>query len=217
MAQFRLPRDDERVAIVGRTGSGKTLAALWQLSLRSYPTMPWVIIDYKGDENISRIPRLKEIAVKSDPPNKPGLYAVRPLPHQNDDVENFLWKIWEKENTGLYFDEGYMFANSDALRALLTQGRSKNIPIIILTQRPTWISRFVWSESDFIQLFSLSNARDQKTMREIMPFKSIPTHYHSVWHQVKDGQNFLLRPVPNMNTVLATIRERAPLPYGAYV
>ena len=216
MAQFRLPNDSERAAIVGRTGSGKTIAALWQLSLRSWPVMPWVIVDFKVDENVARIPRAKKISIASPPPQKPGIYIVQPMPHQTEEVEDFLWRIWDAGNTGVYFDEGHMLNNSEAFRALLTQGRSKRIPLIVLTQRPSWVSRFVWSESDFIQLFALSNARDQKTMKEIMPFRIIPSNFHSVWHQVGDGENFLLRPVPNRESIMRTFRERAPLPYEAF-
>lgn len=215
-AQFKLPDDTQRSAIVGRTGSGKTVAALWQLSLRSYDTRPWIVVDFKGDKNIAKIPRAHSVAISEPPPKKPGIFIVRPLPHQAEELDDYLWKIWGQENTGLYFDEGYMVSKSEAFRALLTQGRSKNIPIITLTQRPVWITRFVWSESDFIQMFSLSNSQDKKIMREMLP--KVPTSlppYQSVWHDVGRDQSFLLRPVPGMAYVRETFRKRAPVPYGA--
>lgn len=215
--QFRLPDDTQRVAIVGRTGSGKTVAALWQLSLRSYDTRPWIVFDFKGDRNIARIPRARVVSINEPPPKTPGVFIVRPLPHQNDELDDYLWRIWSQENTGLYFDEGYMVSKSEPFRALLTQGRSKNIPLIVLTQRPVWITRFVWSESDFIQLFSLSNLQDRKVMRDMLP--KVPTDlpaYHSIWHDVGKDASFLLRPAPRIDTIRATFRSRAVRPYEAF-
>lgn len=203
---MNLPNDTQRLAIVGRTGSGKTIAALWHLSLRNFAGMPWIIFDFKGDPTIARIKRAVQIPLSAQPPSAPGIYVVRPLPNQSEEVDDFLWKIWLRGNTGLYFDEGYMISNSEAFRAILTQGRSKHIPVIVLTQRPVWITRFVWSESDFIQLFQLSNMQDRKTMRDMMP--PIPAKvqpYHSLYYDVAADRIFLLRPVPRGDSVAAGI------------
>jgi len=206
---IELPSDTQRIAIVGRTGSGKTVAALWHLSLRSFDKMPWIIFDFKGDPTIANIRRAKTIAISDPLPKNPGIYVVRPLPHQDEEVSDLLWKIWQNGNIGLYFDEGYMISKSDAFRALLTQGRSKHIPIIVLTQRPVWITRFVWSESDFIQLFTLSNAQDRKTMRDMLPpFPASIQPYHSIYYNVARDKLSLLRPVPNGDRVAAGIDSR---------
>ena len=165
-SEIRLPDDSHRITIVGRTGSGKTVAGLWHLSKRDFLSMPWVIIDYKTDKNINSIKGAKNLSLK-DTPKKPGIYIVHPLPGQDEEITEFLWKIWARENIGLYVDEGYMIGSNPAFEALLTQGRSKNIPMIVLSQRPAWISRFVFSESDFFQEFHLNDKRDRKTMSSI--------------------------------------------------
>ena len=84
---FRLPGARDRCAIVGRTGSGKTHCALWLLSRQNYPSVPWVIVDYKRDDLISEIPGLREISVDGRIPRRPGVYAARPRPDQEDQVE----------------------------------------------------------------------------------------------------------------------------------
>lgn len=207
---MRFPNDSERIAIVGRNGSGKTVAAVWHLSQRGFDKMPWLIFNFKGDDLIDSIPGTKELSVTSNPPKSPGLYIVRPMPHQTEELDDMLWKVWKNEQTGIYFDEGYMVGNSKAFQALLTQGRSKLCPMIILTQRPVWINRFVWSESDFFQIFSLTNLQDRKTAAEFVPAvkerKLLP--YHSIYHDAKAEQTVELSPVPERVTILTTFRDR---------
>lgn len=210
-ATFNLPNDTERLAIIGRTGTGKTVAAVWHLSLRDYDLMPWIIFNFKADELLDSIRPVTEIGLADKPPTKPGLYIVRPQPHEQDELDAFLWKVWANGDTGLYFDEGYMVGNSKAFQAILTQGRSKHIPCIVLTQRPVWISRFVWSESDYYQVFAMTNAQDQKTVREFVPTiprgKTLP-QFHSIYHDVKRNQTVVLQPVPSRDTILRTFRKR---------
>jgi hypothetical protein len=203
-----LPDDSQRLAIVGRTGSGKTQAAVWHLSMRDFSGRPWIIFDFKGDTLIQQIPGVRTLALKK-PPREPGLYVVRPMPHQIDEVDDFLWQVWESEKTGLYFDEGYMVSKCQAFQALLTQGRSKQIPIIVLTQRPIWISRFVWSESDYFQIFTLTNIRDEKIVREFVPRydKNVLGRYQSFYHDVGEDQTILLDPVPGAPSLLAKFKQ----------
>lgn len=186
------------------------MAAVWHLSNRSYDKMPWLVFNFKGDDLIDSIPGKREIKLTDDPPTKPGIYIVRPMPHQKEELDEFLWKVWANENTGIYFDEGYMVGNSDAFQALLTQGRSKHIPMIILVQRPVWISRFVWSESNYFQIYNLTNAQDQKTIREFVPMKKdvVLKPYHSVYHDANSHRTVMLSPVPERVTILKTFRQR---------
>lgn len=205
-----LPSNTQRIAIVGRTGSGKTQAAVWHLSMRDFTERPWIIFNFKGDDLIDSIPLTRELKLTNKAPTNPGLYIVRPMPHEKEDLDDFLWSVWSNENTGLYFDEGYMIGNSKPFQAILTQGRSKEIPCIVLTQRPVLVSRFVWSESDFFQVFSLTNAQDQDTIRDWMPFPDdgkIP-RFHSLYHSVSSSQTVMLRPVPERDELLTAFRKR---------
>lgn len=203
---MRLPDDSQRLAIVGRTGSGKTRAGMWHLSKRNFRAMPWIIIDYKRDDLIARSPA-KEIDFKGKVPKEPGLYVIRPNPTEDDDdnVEAFLMRCWAKGNVGIFVDEGFMIpSNSKAMRMILTQGRSLRIPTIILSQRPVWMSRFVFSEADFFQLFHLNHLGDRKTVGEFMPAESkiILPVYHSWYYDVGKNEMTPLKPVPNDDGIL---------------
>lgn len=204
----RLPTDQQRIAIVGRTGSGKTRAGMWHLSQRDFHNMRWVIVDYKGDDLIAASPAQEIDFTKpiKKTMRENGLYVIRPLPEVDDeDVELFLRQIWMTGNTGVYVDEGYMLPDGVSLRGLLTQGRSKHIPMIILSQRPVWMSRFVFSEADFYQLFHLNDKRDKQSIGAFMPEKAkgrLPD-YHSWYYDVGKDDLVTLGPVPDDKGILA--------------
>ena len=210
-----LPNDTQHLLELGRTGSGKTVAGLWHLSQRSFDVKPWIIFDTKGDENIEKIGKMdgvKHIRL-NEQPSKTGLHIVKPLPNQTDDVDNFLWRIHQRNNVGLYFDEGYMIGKSDALNALLTQGRSKHIPIIILSQRPTFLSRFCFSEASFYQVFQLVDRRDRITVQQFIPkdradIETPLPPYHSLWYDVKQDRALQFSPVPPSEEILRSFRIR---------
>jgi hypothetical protein len=208
------PDDSNRHAIVGMTGSGKTQAGLYALQRRSYHRMPWLIFDFKRDAMIARIPRVEEIGVTSTPPKHAGLYVVRPSPLDEESVESLLWRLWERGRTGIYIDEGYSIKrHSKGLQAILTQGRSLRLPVISLSQRPSWISPFLLSESEFLQMFYLHNPNDTKTMREWIPMgrdEDMPRDFHSVWFDVKANRAVLLSPVPEEEEILTRFDDRVP-------
>ena len=214
MADFRFPNNSQRTAIVGRTGSGKTQFAAWLLSHADFISQPFVIIDFKGDDLLNAIPYLKPISL-NDMPSEAGLYIVRPNPATDGAaVEDFLMRIWAKEHIGVFIDESYMIEkDSPALSACLTQGRSKRIPMICLTQRPAWISRFVFSESDFFAIFHLNDKRDQKTVEQFMPAsieERLPD-FNCRWFDVGQNEIFRLLPVPDRDTILLRFEEKLAL------
>ena len=210
-APFRLPNGKQRIAILGRTGSGKTLAALWHLSNANFDVQPWVVVDYKTDEHIAGIER-GQIIDTSFIPKRPGLYIVQPEPDES--LLDFFTAIWQRERIGVYVDEGYMIGEDSGtekrFKTLLTQGRSKRIPMIILSQRPAWITRFVFSEADFYQIFHLNDIRDQKTVEAFLPsgtYKRLPD-YHSIYFDVGRNKTTYLAPVPMEDVLLDKINAR---------
>lgn len=211
---MKFPDDTQRHAIYGQTGTGKTTFALWCLSRRSWHRMPWVIIDSKLDPGIAQIPRLEEIDINGKPPKKKGLYVVRPMPGDFDDghVSSWLMRVWSQEHTGIFIDEGYSFRPQDrALRAILTQGRSKRIPVIALAQRPAWVSPYIHSESEYKTAFYLQTPADIDRMREWFPpgydNENLPDHY-SYWYG-RPGREFVrFGPCPPEDEIMQVFDDR---------
>lgn len=211
---INLPSPEDRTIIIGRTGSGKTQFGLWLLSEMNYDEMPWIIIDYKGDPSIRAIPYAQSIAV-GEIPSEPGIYVARPMHTQSQEMEDYLYAIWQYENVGLYVDEGVMLSKNAALDTILIQGRSKRIPVIVLSQRPVGISRFAFSEAQFIVVFPSHDKREQKIVSEFAPLfqekdsgdELIPT-YHSWYYDVKNRSLKALRPVPSLDRIMQTFDDR---------
>ena len=205
----RFPDDTQRISIVGATGSGKTQAALWHLSHRRYDHMPWVVYNTKSDASIDAIPYAHQIEIDKVPA-EPGVYIVKPLPHQQQEMQAHLWEIWQRGSMGVYIDEGYaMGAQNEPFRALLTQGRSKRVPMIVLSQRPVWLDRFVFSESEFFQAFRLQHAKDRASMEQIIPARidRLPV-YHSWYYDALGNQLYSMRPVPSIDVIHGTFARR---------
>ncbi|SRR6266700_683939 len=220
---FRLPRTDEHCAILGCTGSGKTTLAMWTLSKAPFDRMPYIAIDYKNDDLLAQIGRIKELDLSDPIPERPGLYVVRPLPSDIDEMEKWLWRVWEKGTTGLYIDEAYLLPNKEAIKNILAQGRSLRIPVIAASQRPVDVPRSIFTEASHIVVFRLNDDRDKKTVREFTPKfmmfspggeeRRLPD-YHSFWYSVKDHSAgdprpyHILSPVPKAKKIVETINER---------
>lgn len=207
---MRFPDDTQRHSIIGATGSGKTQAALWHLSHRRYDLIPWVVYNTKTDSSIDTIPLIREIDL-DELPTIPGVYVVHPLPGEEDLVESHMWAIWGRGNTGVYVDEGYMVGNNnEAFRALLTQGRSKGIPMMINSQRPVWVDRFVFSESEFVQVFRLQHRKDRQMVEEFVPASlevRLP-QYHSFYYDSGEDKLVVMKPVPTLSIIHATFQRR---------
>jgi hypothetical protein len=212
MKQPRLPNRKQRLTIVGRTGTGKTVAAVWHLSQQPLDVMPWVVYDFKTDELINKIERAQHVDLDFIPSRKDtGVFIVHPMPGEVEAVTRHLWRLWERRNVGIYIDEGYMMGqDNDALNAIYTQGRSMRIPMITLSQRPVWMSRFAFSEADFFQIFALNDKRDQKTIESFAPVNlaaRIP-EYHSYYYDVGRNNLTMFKPVPSEDVILATLQSK---------
>lgn len=210
MTGFQLPSISERTSIIGRTGSGKSVFGAFLLSKQPFDQMPYIIIDYKGEELFSELDRVEQIGLY-DVPRKPGLYTVKPRPGIDDEaVEAWLLRVWERGRTGLFVDEAYMLPDKGAFQGILTQGRSKRIPAIVLSQRPVHLPRFVFSEADHFAVFHLSIDDDKKTVKKMINGNVIEPlpDYHSWWYSVKTNQIFVMKPVPSPEEIQNVISDR---------
>lgn len=214
MAVCKFPGPTDRTAIIGRTGSGKTTAGMWHLSGKDFTKQPWVMVNTKGDPLINEIAAIKGVRTidVSQTPGDEGLWVINPTPDQQDDMDAFFGRVWEKQNCGLYIDEGYMIEKTDKLNACLTQGRSRSIPMIVLSQRPAWITKFVFSEADYVQLFNLQRLEDRKNVGGLVPVdKNYRLAKHcSYWYNVGDDTLLKWNPVPDKPVIIESFRAAFP-------
>lgn len=210
----RKPSDKHHSLIVGQNGSGKTAAAAYQFAWRSYDKMPWIVVNYKGDEYLDEIPGVREMGVNDPIPKEPGIYMVRPEPFPGS-IETLLFRAVERERVGIYIDEGLNVGeHSKGLRLALTQGRSKRVPLLFLTQRPVKLGVFPLTECKFFQVFFLQAIQDRKTITEYVPvsvnYPESLGEYESYYYDSEKRRLAKLGPVPFGDEVLDIFDARRP-------
>ena len=110
------------------------------------------------------------------------------------------------ENIGVCADELYTLhagnaRAGDGLIAFLTRGREKKQSFIGLTQRPAWLSKFLFSESDYIGALDLRLPEDRKRMVDMTgqrAFHKDLTAHHWLWYIVATDNLTLFGPVPRL-------------------
>jgi hypothetical protein len=212
-----LPNGSHRTVIIGPNGSGKTVAGAWLLSRQDWTRRPWVALDFKGEELWDQLgsPPMRRLRL-GDMPGKRGLYRMEVLPGQEDEIEAWLWRVWEHENIGLFCDEVSLMPRGNAFKAILRQGRSKLVPVIACTQRPVDCDREVFTESRFRMLFGVEDTyRDFPIIRGLFGGhdvrEALPPHW-SYYYDAKFKHCHVLQPVPPPDTVVATLS--GDLPYN---
>ncbi len=219
--EFYWPKSDEHVAVVGRNGTGKSQLGFFLLALRNLKQRATVVLDYKREQLFRSLKNARYLDLNAALPKEPGLYIARAGYKTDDDaVENLLWRILDREKIGVFVDEGYMLPHngqSPAYMGILTQGRSKRIPAITLSQRPVKVHSFAFSEASHIAVFDLNKKRDWQTIEENteddfvdwLPeeFSDGLPQFHARWFTVKNHKvkKFILRPVPPAEEIAASI------------
>lgn len=223
---FEFPTDQDRVTIVGATGSGKSTAGFWLFSqAANFDKMPWILVDYKGEEIIAEMIKRGDanvISLEKDVPKAPGIYVVKPDPQKPQALIDFLWRIYRRGRVGVVLDELMSVPNQDSrnpennpVLALYTQGRSKRIPLWAFSQRPSRVSISAFSEATFIWEFALNRSEDRARVREYIPDheplfddeKPLP-RYYSKWWDSKRRIALPLNPVPKAPEILDTVTHR---------
>jgi hypothetical protein len=213
-SSFRLPGGDARTTVIGASGSGKTTCGTWLLSHMRFDKRPWVVIDFKREDIFDSVgfPPIRHVSLARLPKGN-GLHLVSPRPDQDDELENFLWRIWHAENIGLFVDEAALMPDRDAWRAILQQGRSKRIPTIACTQRPVDVKRALFTEASYFCIYRLQDRRDARVIEGFVPadLSSPLPPYHWRWYDVQRNQLMHMSPVPGKPAVAEQLRSRLPL------
>jgi hypothetical protein len=212
---FRFPGGDSRTTVIGATGTGKTTCGAWLLSHQRLDLRPWILVDFKREGLFDAVgfPPIRELSLRDRPPSKPGLYLISPRPDEDDALDAWLWKVWERENTGLFIDEASLMPDKDAFRAILQQGRSKRLPVIACTQRPVDVKRGLFSEASYFAVYRLQDKRDAKIIEGFVPAdlgQPLPGPHAWRWYDVAANELISMRPVPPPDEIADGLRDAAP-------
>jgi hypothetical protein len=218
--QFHLPGASDRTVIIGGTGTGKTTFGAWILSKQRFDKRAWVAIDFKHEELWDQVgdPPMRELSLGSMP-SKTGFYRLHVQPGQEDEFENWLWKVWERGNIGLFCDEFSLVPQRAAMKACLRQGRSKLIPIIACTQRPVDCDREIFTEATYVSVFRLDDIRDYKIIKGFTRDATIeaPLRPHwSFWYDKARSRLITLKPCPEPSSIVKSLKAVVPYSWSLW-
>jgi hypothetical protein len=171
-------------------------------------------VDYKGEELWDAVgnPPMRDLSL-GEMPGKKGLYRLQVYPGEDEAMEAWLWKVWNKGNVGLFVDEVSLIPRKNAFKAILRQGRSKRIPVIACTQRPVDCDREVFSESQFRMLYGVEDPRDWLVIRGLFKHADVEEPlppYWSYWYDAKRKEATILKPTPAPAEIAKDLRRTVP-------
>lgn len=217
---FRFGGGDARTTILGATGSGKSTCGIWMLSRQRFDVRPWIAIDFKREIIFDHVgfPPIQGLSLGDRLPRRHGLYLVSPRPGDEDELDRFLWRVWEHENIGLYVDEAALMPDGDAWPAILQQGRSKRIPVIACSQRPVSVARGLFSEANFFAVYRMVDRRDYSVIQGFVPGDlgtPLPSH-HWYWYDRERNTLLHMGPVPAPRLVAGELTQVIPTHSNAW-
>lgn len=201
----------KRCTIAGRTGSGKTTLAAWFLN-RS--PQHWVVLNPKHTPAYRELPgavthrKFDPRGIVSDA--RTHKFTVLNFSGQEaeaDYMDGVIgWLHGALHNVGLVCDELYTLHSvggraGSGLIGWLTRGREYRQSFLGLTQRPVFVSKFVWSEADLIIEMELNLEEDREVIYRNTGNKyfmeRITGHRWLCYDAVRNSTN-LYGPVPSI-------------------
>lgn len=165
-------RPGTRVAVFGRAGSGKTYFTRYAI-LRS-ANLRWVVLDTKHDPEFDDwLPEdgLLTMDKLAREWRDRAIVVIRPKPHQCSPqvLDAYLGDLHDGfERIGVSIDETYQVAfgpkAGPGLTGLVTRGRVRKQSVIMGSQRPAWVPRFVFTEANGYVIMNLTLMVDRKTV-----------------------------------------------------
>lgn len=180
----------QHIAAVGDTGTGKTYLVSKLVDLRQY------VIIFRTKPDDIKFPGFRKattIAAMDD------LYETRILlqPKHGQQMRQgyeLLTRVWDQGGWTVVIDEEwYVEARlhlTEYVETLLTQGRSKQISVVVGMQRPSRISRFAISQCTHLFTFrvegrDLFTIKEATTPRIVEPIASLTGHDFVYYNRVK--------------------------------
>jgi hypothetical protein len=206
-----LPAKGERALSIGQTGSGKTTFNRWLLE--RLPDAPIIIYDTKHDPKFDQLPgnrvahtiddvesALDDLSVDYVILRPPPIVTASPA--TLDRILMYHEEHWR--NVDAYIDELYHFHKSNyagpGLNGLYTRGRARGITTIGSTQRPAWVSGFIFSETQLFYVFDLARLSDRKKVGDFIEgyedLKRPGKHEYYVYRQGEQLAPKLMKAIP---------------------
>lgn len=206
--KFRL-RPDERWAIIGKSGSGKSVFARW-IDYHYYAAhWPIVIVDPKkryvdaalGDEyapapDQTSIARPWKIADGVFNPDARVQIYLPTFPALKDPIlDRLFFSLLDRGGVVLHIEDMTQVANENStptgLAALMTDGRTAEVPLLLLAQRPVGIPRNMIDQAENFAIFRLPDIDDRTRASKILGDKRVeriilPKRYFWYLHEGDD-------------------------------
>ncbi len=158
-------RVGEHIAAVGDTGTGKTFLVSKLVALRQYVVVFRTKPDDIRFEGFRRVKRANSL----DDIHQTRLLLAPDHAHQVREGFAMLERVWEQGGWTVIIDELWyvekLLKLGPWVERLLTQGRSKDISVVVGMQRPAQISRFAISQCTHLFTFRVEG-RDLQTIKE---------------------------------------------------
>ena len=148
-------------------------------------TLKWVVIDSKHDPGFDEMTTVDGLLTPARIVKKwdgSKVIVIRPTSRENDAkiLDGYIEELHESyDNFGVCVDEVYQVALGSkagpGLTGLVTRGRARKQAAILGSQRPAWVPRFVFSESNAVVVMALTLKQDRERIYEMTEQKIVLT------------------------------------------